>query len=568
MTMDTLDFWQNLFNPAGFMPRRICGVWSPGLIWLHNASDFLIWAAYLAIPIILVRFVWRRQHELPFHQVFWLFGMFIVACGTTHLMEVVMFYWPVYRVAGLIKFVTAVVSWATIAALIPILPKALAMRSPEVLQSEIEERERAEAEVRRLNEELEDRVRARTAELEAANLAKDELLKREEAARLEAEHNRELAEAANRAKDEFLMTLSHELRTPLNAIQGWVTLLRGGRLDPQTAEKAMETIERNTWTQTRLVSDILEVSRIITGKLMLDLGPVEMRPVVEAALETAAPTAEAKGICISTHWETERALVSGDAERLQQIAWNLLSNAVKFTPRGGKIDVILRRHGSHVQIVVTDTGEGIDPEFLPHVFDRFRQADSSATRQHGGLGLGLAIVRHLVEMHGGEVQVDSPGRGQGATFTVSLPLRAVAGVVPDQLPDQSPSSQADTNLGGMRILVVDDEAEARTLVATILALEGAQIRTAGSVPEALEVVESWSPEFIVSDLGMPGQDGYELIRLLRLHEDRHIPAIALTAYASARDKDQALSAGYDAHLAKPVLPETLTAEILRLGSKT
>jgi signal transduction histidine kinase len=481
-------------------------------------------------------------------------------------MEIVMFYWPVYRVAGLIKAVTAAVSWGTVLALIPVVPRALAMRSPEALQREIDERERAEAEIRRLNEELEDRVRERTAELEAANRIKDQLLKSEARAREEAEQSRESAEMANRAKDEFLMTLSHELRTPLNAIQGWVTLLRGGRLDAEMAERAMETIERNTWTQTRLVSDILEVSRIITGKLVLDLGPVEMRPVVESTLEAILPAAEAKGVLIQTSWNMERALVSGDAERLQQVTWNLLSNAVKFTPRGGHINITLQAAGSHVELVVEDTGEGIEPEFLPHVFDRFRQADSSSIRKHGGLGLGLAIVRHLVELHGGAVHAASAGPGLGSTFKVSLPLRAISGIVPRR--GSWEDADGAPNLKSIRVLVVDDDPEARTLVSTILDLEGAQTQIAGSVPEALEVVGHWSPELIVSDLGMPGQDGYELIRLVRLHEDRHVPAIALSAYASQWDKEQAISAGYDAHISKPVSPEMLLAEVIKVtGSK-
>lgn len=559
------------------MPRRICGDWPPGLIWLHNASDFFIWTAYLAIPVVLLQFVIKRREELPFRQLFVLFGLFIVACGTTHFMEIVMFYWPVYRAAGVIKLLTAVVSWATVAALVPVLPRAFAMRSPEVLQKEVDERTRAEAEVRRLNEELEARVAERTAELQAANEAKDELLQREQMNREEAEAARELAERlqeeaemANRAKDEFLMTLSHELRTPLNAIQGWATLLRSGRLDAETEKKALEIIDRNSQSQTRLVADILEVSRIITGKLVLNLKPVEFRPVAEAALETIVPAAEAKGVLVLTAWSDESALVSGDPERLQQIVWNLLSNAVKFTPRGGRIEVSLSRVASHVELTVKDSGEGIDPVFLPNVFDRFRQADSSSTRQHGGLGLGLAIVRHLAEMHGGTVRAFSEGKGKGATFILSLPLRAVAASVADKLQDPSlvPAALRNSRIETLRILVVDDEGEARTLVSTILSLHGARVRTAGSVQEALEIASEWSPEMLISDLGMPGQDGFELIRLLRLHEEHRLPAIALTAYASTIDRERALEAGFDSHLSKPVMPETLLSHVAQLADKT
>ncbi len=505
-----LSFWSNLISADGFTARRFCGgAWSQELIWLHNTSDFFIWLSYVLIPIVLVRFAYARRHELPFRHVFLLFGMFIILCGTTHFMEILMFYWPVYRLAGLIKFATAVISCATVAALVPIIPKALAMKSPDVLEAE---------------------VAARTAELRDANAAKDELLQSEQKARLDAEIARNeaemaqrTAETANRAKDEFLMTLSHELRTPLNAIQGWASLLSSGKLDEETAMQAVETIERNAWTQTQLIADILEVSRIITGKMVLDLHPIDPAPIVTAALKAVEPAAQARNIVLESHLEGEPLLVSADSARMQQIVWNLLSNAIKFTPRGGKVSLALQRRDSFVEIMVKDTGEGIAPEFLPHVFDRFRQADSSDTRIHGGLGLGLAIVRHLTELHGGTVRAESPGLGQGATFIVSIPIRAVASQ--PELPRLGSERQARSTvnphaLSGLKILVVDDEEEARTLVNTILTLHGAQTFVTSGAEEALNKLTAWEPDVLISDIGMPGQNGYQLIENVRHSNQR------------------------------------------------
>jgi len=389
-----MDFWAKLFDGAGFIPRAQCGEWTTGLIRLHNVSDFLIWTAYLAIPIVLVSFAWRRRNELPFQKIFLLFGLFIVACGTTHLMDIVLFYHPLYRLAGLVKVVTAIASWGTVLALIPIVPRALAMRSPELLEREIEERQSAEEQVRRLNAELEERVRERTAELEAAN----------------------------RAKDEFLATLSHELRTPLNAMQGWAGLLRSGQLDANGTTEAIASIERNTKIQTQLVDDILDVSRIITGKLSLDVASIDMADIVRDALAVVRPAAQSKGIQLHLELVPEVGRVAGDANRLRQVVWNLLSNAIKFTPESGNVALRLQRVDSMVELSVSDNGQGIAPEFLPHVFERFSQADPTVTRIVGGLGLGLAIVRHLVEMHGGRVAVESEGLGHGATFKVFLPV--------------------------------------------------------------------------------------------------------------------------------------------------
>ena len=559
--MSNSGFWHNLFSPAGFMPRQSCGIWTKGEIYLHNASDFLIWAAYLTIPIVLLYFVFRRREGLPFRNLFLLFGMFIVSCGTTHFMEIVMFYYPIYRIAGLLKFFTAVISWATVVALAPAIPRALSMRSPDALESE---------------------VLARTQELQVLNAQKDELLRSEqearrevealhreaESARREAERLRAEAEGNNRAKDEFLMTLSHELRTPLNTIQGWSSLIRTGKLDEETQAQALETIERSCQTQTRLVDDILEVSRIITGKMVIESSPLQVAPVVQAAFLSAEPAARAKGLQFSLDIEDPAALVLGDGARLQQIVWNLLSNAIKFTPKGGQVKVTLRRVDSMSQIEVRDSGEGIAPEFLPHVFDRFRQADSSMTRQHGGLGLGLSIVRHLVEMHGGLVSVESEGLGKGTAFFVSLPLRAVADV--DFQGDSSPiTSDGEGELKGLRILVVDDEAEARGLVGTILRMHGAQTRLAGSAAEGWEQLEAWRPDVLVSDIGMPRENGYQLLERVRHTESgfQRIPSLALTAYVSANDRERAKNAGFDAHLSKPVMPDTLLREVGQLAGR-
>lgn len=406
----------------------------------------------------------------------------------------------------------------------------------------------------------------RRALREAAERAERRRL--EEALKRRAE---ELAEA-NRLKDEFLATVSHELRTPLTAILGWIHLLRSGNLDEASAQRALQTIERNARSQKQLIEDILDVSRIITGKVRLNARPVEMTQVIEAAIDVVRPTAEAKEIEIKAELDPQASLVSGDAERLQQIAWNLLANAVKFTPKGGLIDVRLNLSESRVILSVTDTGQGIAPEFLPHVFARFRQADSSTTRHHGGLGLGLAIVRHLVEMHGGSVSADSRGEGHGATFTVSLPLMAVRVTQSEETGDEASHAQtADqtTNdcpqtLEELEVLLVDDEPDARELLSAVLSQCGAKVTAVASVEEALGALNRQKFDALVSDIGMAGEDGYALIRKVReLPAERggNLPAVALTAYAREEDRVTSLLAGYQMHLTKPVEPNELVAVV-------
>ncbi|MBI2832909.1 MAG: PAS domain S-box protein [Acidobacteria bacterium] len=374
----------------------------------------------------------------------------------------------------------------------------------------------------------------------------------------EAERNRLLRERAvheeaSRVKDEFLATLSHELRTPLNAIVGWTTLLRSGELDAVTAARALEAVDRNARTQTQLVEDLLDVSRILSGKMRLQAGRANLANVVAAAVKVVKPAADAKKIMIETALAAANPFVLGDPDRLQQVVWNLLSNAVKFTPHGGRVDVRLQTIEDLVRLTVRDTGLGISRQFLPHVFDRFRQADSSVTRSHGGLGLGLAIVRSLVELHGGTVAAESDGQGQGAAFTVTLPIgpSAAAGAEADRL------EELGQRLEGVRVLVVDDQEDERELFKAILAGRGARVRTAGSVSEALRIFGQWRPHVIVSDVAMPDEDGYQLIEQIRALESaggRAIPAVAVTAHARAEDRQRALAAGYQTYVAKPVDP--------------
>jgi signal transduction histidine kinase/response regulator RpfG family c-di-GMP phosphodiesterase len=409
------------------------------------------------------------------------------------------------------------------------------------------------------------------AERKQAEEERARMLIREQAARAEAEQ-------ANRTKDEFLATLSHELRTPLTAILGWSHLLRTNRLDEGNIARALETIERNARAQSQLIDDLLDVSRIITGKLRLELHPVDLLPIIEAAIDSMRPAAEAKTIRFDVALEREASKVSGDANRLQQVVWNLFSNAVKFTPDGGSVTVRLERTDSHARITVSDTGQGIEPQFLPFIFDRFRQADGSTTRKHGGLGLGLAIVRHLVELHGGTIKVHSEGKGRGATFTIELPLRigirksemeAEAQPAPGE--DAAQAFKLSPVLKGLRILVVDDEADSRELITAVLAQCGAQVKDCESASEALDALQAWGPDLLISDIGMPVEDGYSLIKKIRaLEEQQHgrIPAVALTAYASPEDRTRALAAGFQMHLAKPLEPEelvTVIASVAGLG---
>jgi signal transduction histidine kinase/ActR/RegA family two-component response regulator len=421
-------------------------------------------------------------------------------------------------------------------------------------------------------------IEASLEQTEAARLHVEELsryiseLQRSEEARghllLRAERARAEAEAANRIKDEFLATLSHELRTPLTSLLGWSSVLREGKRDAKVLAQGLDAIDRNARVQAQLIDDLLDVSRIVSGKLNLEVRPLDIASVARAAINVVQPAADAKGITLHYYAEPGLGAISADSARVHQIIWNLLSNAVKFTPHGGEISVCVDQDKSNARVTVKDSGQGIDSEFLPRVFDRFRQADSSTTRSFGGLGLGLAIVRHLVELHGGTVSAQSDGAGKGATFTVTFPLMADRTEPVTHAPEIILS---DTySLDGLKVLLVDDEPEARQIISTVITRTGAEVRVCQSAHEALAKLSEWKPDVILSDIAMPEQDGYSFIRQVRsLPRDKggDTPAAALTAYARDIDRRQALAAGYQMHIAKPIGASQLVTMIARLAGR-
>ena len=403
---------------------------------------------------------------------------------------------------------------------------------------------------------------------ESANRERLQLLESERDARSQAER-------ANRVKDEFLATLSHELRTPLNAVLGWTNILQRGNIQREELKQGLETIERNARIQAQIIEDLLDMSRIISGKVRLEVQQTDLSAVLNESIETLRVTAEAKSVRLQSVMDPFAGPISGDPNRLRQVFWNILHNAIKFTPKGGNVQVRLERVGSQVEVNVIDSGDGIAPDFLPYIFDRFQQGDASTTRRHGGLGLGLAIVKQLVELHGGKVRVKSGGIGQGTTFTLLLPLIAVYSE-PDQErhnPRAAPRENKplpESGLSNVHVLVVDDEIDARNLVKRLLEMAGATVSMAASASEALERISTGRPDVLVCDIGMPGEDGYSLIRRLRVLEERQenaLPAVALTAYARSEDRTKAIRSGFQNHLAKPVEPAELLAVVSSLAAR-
>ena len=548
-------FFQDLLRV--YMPRRLCMNNEAPVIWLHVVSDVLITVAYFSIPIALIVFV-RQRTDLAFNWMFRMFAMFIFACGMTHLVAVWDIWHPLYKIEGLLKLYTGLISAATALLLWRLIPVAVALPTASSLRA-------ANAELARVKDDLEVRVQARTRELAEAS-------ERERAARTEAER-------ANRTKDEFLAVLSHELRTPLSAILGWAQLLARTNLDEEGRRRGVEVIERNARVQGQLIEDLLDMSRITAGKVRLDVQSVDLTRIIEDAIETVQSAATAKDIRLNRVLDPKAGPVRGDPDRLRQVVWNLLSNAVKFTDKGGRVSVLLERINSHVEITVADTGQGIRPETLPHLFERFRQEDSSTTRRQSGLGLGLAIVRNLVELHGGSVRAESEGPGKGSSFRVMLPLSPLQAPQSEEGLRAHPTASATQEEGplpdvdllrGLRVLVVDDEPDACELVRVLLERAGAEVTTAASAGEALEALPLTKPDILISDIGMPEEDGNSLIRRVRelpAAGGGEVPALALTAFARSDDRRLTLMSGFQMHLAKPVDPTELTLAVASLTGR-
>jgi PAS domain S-box-containing protein len=393
------------------------------------------------------------------------------------------------------------------------------------------------------------------------------------AALQEARKARQEAEFSNRVKDEFLATISHELRTPLTAVLGWIRMLRAGKLDPETQTKALEVIDRNVRSQAQLIEDLLDISRITMGKLRLDVRPVQPAAVITAAVESLRFAADARQIRIQTVLDSNAGPIAGDFERLQQVVWNLLSNAIKFTPKGGRVQIVLERVNSHIEIRVTDTGRGIRPDFLPFIFDRFTQSENVATRTHGGLGMGLAIAKAIMELHGGTITATSDGDGQGSTFIVNIPLMPMSREIPpDRVHPRAGwsdiSLECPPEIAGLKILAVDDDSDTCDMIRTVLEQCGGIVQIATSAEAAMETFRTWGPEVVICDIGMPDVDGYEFIRRVREHErplGRKVPSVALTAFARIEDRVKSLAAGYQMHIAKPVEPGELLTIVASLS---
>ncbi len=668
------DFLRRLFDPSGFPARWKCGEWSSFEGWLLIGSDLAIFAAYFAIPVSILIYLKAKRREVVFPRLYWLFAAFILLCGLTHLIDAVIFWQPLYRLSGFVKFNTALVSWAAVFVLVRSLGPALdlpgAARLNAQLTKEVGEHQRSEAALRQTSTRLslalqhaklgdwcwfpetdivefsprgyeifgltspapitwtslrdhiheQDRENVRLAveaavsgrqeynveyrvirecdgqlawirakgfaEYDAANavvrmlgIVEDvtewKLAETERGRLLEAAQSaRSDAEAANREKDEFLAILSHELRTPLNAILNWSHLLKTQTQESNVTE-GLVVIERNALAQSRLVEDLLDMNRVVNGKLRLDVQRVDLSRVIQAAIDAVKPSADSKNLRLVAVLDPIAGPVKGDPARLQQAIWNLLTNAIKFTSDGGRIQVSLERVNSHVEISVSDNGIGIAPDLLPHVFERFRQADSSTTRTQGGLGLGLNIVKNLIELHGGSVHAKSEGRGAGATFRIALPLLPTASDADADKERAHPASSTHTDLPapdptvlrGSDILIVEDDPDSLLALRKILEKQGASVRACATADEALSALQEHHYHAFVSDIGLPRMDGYALMQQVRAmpnsHSNQQVPSIALTAFSRSEDRQRAMLSGFDIFLSKPVNPAELLAAVER-----
>ncbi|WP_119154546.1 ATP-binding protein [Caldimonas tepidiphila] len=538
------SFWAERNVDAQFLPHGFCFTWIPGLLWLHVLSDGLIGLAYVSIPVTLLHFV-RKREDLPFHWMFVLFALFIVGCGFTHLLGIWTVWNPDYWFSGTVKALTAAVSVLTAVALVFLIPKALALptvaqlrAAKEALEAEVQTRRAVEEELRRARDALERRVEERTVELSRATAL--------------AEQARAEAEAANRMKDQFLAKVSHELRTPLQATQSWVQVLGRGGLDAATQRLALDRIEHNVRTQARLIDDLLDISRILSGKLRLDLAPAEPQALIAKAADIVRPAAAQRGIALELRLDTGGGVtMETDAVRFEQVVWNLISNAVHASPDGGRVCVEAEVAGERLRLRVIDRGRGIEPQELALIFEPFHQGSQGAPG-HRGLGLGLAITRSIVEQLGGEIRARSDGSGRGAVFEVELPVRRVVAAATPAAPPSSATQGAP--LQGRRILFVEDEADIAAAIGTMLRASGAEVRTCGRYDEALPQVRAADFDLLLSDLNLPGGgSGLDLARELRATPAaRHIPAVALSAHGSKEDRRATAAAGFSRHLVKPV----------------
>jgi signal transduction histidine kinase len=526
-----LEFLAHLFDTSDFPPRWHCGNWTPEHGWLHVLSDLGVWSAYLAIPCVLGYFILRRK-DLPFRTIFLLFGAFILACGTTHLMEAILFWWPAYRLAGLIKLFTAVVSWATVIALVPVVPRALAMRSPDELEGEVAARKQAEGALQEANADLERQVKA----LRAA----------EEQAVVRGKNEQELREA-DRHKDEFLAILAHEQRNLLAPIRTGLEVLRLGNERP-VREQAREMMERQLGQMVRLVDDLLDVSRISRNKLELRKARITLAAVIDNALETARPLIESKGHRLTLSLPPAPVYLDADLTRLAQVFWNLLNNSAKYTDPGGRLELTAEERGGEVVVAVQDTGIGIPADALPGLFQIFAQVDHGSARAQGGLGIGLALVKGLVEMHGGTVEARSAGVGRGSRFVVRLPRAPGGGPG-----DRTPAREDRPGSVGRRILIVDDNRDAAVTLGKMLSLLGHDIRTAHDGLEGLEAAGTFHPDLVLLDLGLPKLSGHEVCRRLREQPwGQALFIVAVTGWGQEDDRRRSQEAGFNEHLVKPV----------------
>ncbi len=538
------EFFTRLFDPAGFVPRQFCGgAWSEELIWLHQISDFLIWLAYVTIPMVLIYFI-RRRRDIPFSWMFAMFGAFIISCGFTHLMDVIIFVHPMYRLAGVLKLVTAIASWATVIGLVPIIPRALALRSPEELEREVAERRRAEAALQLNNEELERRVSERTADLARANAELREEIDRRR--RLE-----ESLHEADQRKNEFLAMLGHELRNPLAPIRNALHLLRMPAVRPETREQGLAIMDRQMAQMIRLVDDLLDVSRISRGKIRLHLERTTLDAIVTRAVDMVRSLIDAQGHRLTIRLPEKSIALEVDVARMAQVLANLLHNAAKYTDPGGNIDLTVEQDAAALRICVSDDGMGITPEMLPRIFDMFTQAEQSVARSRGGLGLGLALVKGLIEMHGGTVEAHSEGSNHGSEFRLRLPIGAVSSSLMD--------TPTETSVRPLRrrVLLVDDNQDVVATMEALLKTWDQDVRVAYDGPSALKVADLFMPEVVLLDIGLPDLDGYEVARRLRQSGLPRARMVAMTGYGQDEDRRRSREAGFDLHLVKPVAPDQL-----------